>query len=121
MTLDTNILIAYLNGETSVVQEVSRWKQEGRALFISSVTTAELLSLPTLSPDESETVLMFLRGFISTPFDDTLAETVAVLRRKYQIRIPDAAIAATALARGVPLVTRDRQFRKIKELHVIEI
>ena len=61
MILDTNILIAYLNGESKIVETISHWKRSGRVLFISS--------------------------FI----------------------------------RNLPLVTRDRRFRKIREITVVEI
>jgi len=38
MTIDSNILIAYLNGERKVVDTLREWNEEGRTLFISSVT-----------------------------------------------------------------------------------
>jgi predicted nucleic acid-binding protein len=37
MVLDTNILIAYLNGEEKVIKMLSEWKNSGRALFISTI------------------------------------------------------------------------------------
>lgn len=121
MTLDTNILIAYLNGEASVVVGVSDWVRDGRALFISSVSVAEVLAQPGLGPSELDRARRFLRVFISIPFDDALAEQAAFLRRMYRLGLPDAAIAATALTRGVPLVTRDRQFRRVREITVVAV
>lgn len=121
MILDTNILIAYLNGEIEVIETLSSWRRENRALFISSISVAEVLSLPSLSPQDTQKIKIFLSDFIAIPFDNYLAETVAQLRRKYKISIPDAVIAATALIRNAPLVTRDVGFRKVKELNIIEI
>ena len=121
MTLDTNILIAYLNGETGVVETLSNWRRENRALFISSISVAEILSLPSLLPQDAEKIKTFLNDFISITFDNYLAETVAQLRRIYKISIPDAAIAATAMTRNTPLITRDFGFKKIKELTVFNL
>ena len=121
MVLDTNILVAYLNGESSVIRFVSGLKQEGRVIFISSISIAEVLALPSLAPAEIKSIKQFLSEFIYVPFDDVLAETAALIKRFYKLGIPDAAIAATAITRQVPLVSRDKQFRKIKELKLVSL
>jgi len=121
MTLDTNILIAYLNGEAKVVETLSEWQGEGRLLLISTITIAEVLAFPALTPLDMDRTRRFLQHFISVPFDKEVAETAALLARAHRLRIPDAAIAATAFLRRVPLVTRDRQFRHIGGLAVLEI
>ena len=43
------------------------------------------------------------------------------LRKKYCIKLPDAIIAATSIVYGIPLVTADKGFLKIKELDLILI
>lgn len=121
MTLDTNILIAYLDGEKAVVDFVLEQKEAGRAMFISSVVVAELLSLPRLVETDFRRMEDFITNFISVPFDNTIAVTAASLRRQYKLNVPDAAVAATALLRQTPLITRDRGFRKISELTFIEL
>lgn len=121
MVVDTNILIACLDAEPRAATVLSEWKQEGRALLISSVSIAEALAIAPVTAEEVEKIKAFLREFISIPFDDAIAETAGFLRRKYRLEIPDAAIAATAFSRNVPLVSRDRQFRKIAEITIIEI
>ena len=121
MILDTNILISYFNGELNVVKTISDWKQSGRILFISSISVAEILALPTLTPDDIDKIRGFLNSFLSIPFDNSVAEAAAILKRTYQLNLPDAAIAATSLTRSLPLVTRDRQFHKIQEITVVEI
>lgn len=121
MVLDTNILIAFLNGEERVAQTISTWQQEGRALFVSSVSVAEVLSLPRLTPAETRVIRTFLDYLLEVPFDHVIAHTTASLRRKYRMAIPDAAIAATAFLRNVPLVTRDQQFRKVAEIETLSL
>ncbi len=56
-----------------------------------------------------------------TKFDDFVAKQSTLFRRRYRISLPDAAIAATAYLCNAPLITRDRQLKKIKEITVIGI
>ena len=121
MILDTNILIAYLDGERAVVDFVLNQKEAGRAIFVSSVSVAELLSLPALAETDIRRIKDFLGNFISVPLNDDLAEAAAVLRRTYKLSIPDATVAATALVHRSPLITRDKSFRKVKEIVFIDL
>jgi len=121
MVIDTNIIIAYLKGESGVVAELDGWREERQTLLISSVTFSEVLSYPTLQPAEVDEARDYLNTFIAVPFDNTLGEIAAALRRLYRLAMPDAAIAATAVKYGVPLVTRDQDFRAIKEVQIVAI
>ena len=47
MTLDANIVIAFLNGDQAVVETLTKWRQEGRPLFVSTVVETEVLIFPT--------------------------------------------------------------------------
>ena len=119
MTIDTNILIAYLKGEPVVVEALVAWQQEGRALIISSVTIAELLAYSELSEVDVEMIYRLRSFLISVPSDDYIAEIAAKMRRVYRLSLGDAAIVATAVARTTPLVTRDKQLRRVKEITVL--
>ena len=121
MVIDTNILIAYLKGEQQAVIQLSAWKEEGRALFISPISIAEVLAIAPLSNTEIAGIKDFLKNFISIPVDDSVAEIAGYFRGTHHVALPDAIIAATAFLRGVPLITRDQQFKKIKEVTVFEI
>lgn len=121
MIVDTNILIAHLQGDEVVIGTLSQWKRSGRVLFISSISRAEVLSHPDLTGMEISEILLFFTHFASVSFDDQLAEVAGDLRRRYSLSLPDAAIAATALTRGVPLVTRDRALRRVREITVVKI
>lgn len=44
MTIDANIVIAYLAGDNPVVQTLSDWRKEGKLLFLPTVVETEVLS-----------------------------------------------------------------------------
>lgn len=121
MLLDTNILIAYLANDRSIVDPLVRWKQTNQSLFISTISITEILSLTNLSNKEIAVIKNFLEDFIPMVLDVEIAETAAYFRRVYRLTLPDAEIAATAFVFSHPLVTRDRQFQKISELTVVDI
>jgi len=121
MLLDTNILVAYLNDDTSVVESVKNWFSQGTVLFVSAVSYAEVLALPEASSTDLDKMRDFLEYFVVIDVNKDVAETTALLKRKYKLRFPDAAIAATAYRTRVPLVTRDKQFRKVDEITVLAI
>ena len=121
VTLDSNILIAYLVGERRVIDILTGWKREGRVLLTSVISVAEVLALSALDSEAVERIRLFLRGFVSIPFDDELAVTAGALARRYGLKLADAAIAATALTRQVPLVTRDEHFQRVRKIVVVAI
>lgn len=121
MTLDTNILIAYFNGDEKVIEIVSEWKKSGKTVYISSIAFAETLAYPAVTPSDVKIIRDFVNQSFSVPFNNEVGEIAALLRRKYQLKLPDAGIAATSILYHSPLVTRDRQFQKIQEITVVVI
>lgn len=63
------------------------------------------------------------QNFASVPLDRAIARMISDIRQKNRaIKVPDAAIAATALYTHTPLVTRDKQgFGKVTGLEIITI
>ena len=121
MVIDTNILIACLNGEPQTASALSEWKQNGRPLFISSITYAEVLSIASLTATEITTIKAFLQNFILVPVDAVIAERAGDLRRKHRLELPDAMIAATAIILSLPLITHDRALQKLKEIEFLAL
>lgn len=122
MTIDTNILIAYLSGDKSVIQFLESWRNQGGFLYLSTIVETELLSFSGWTDKEEQQVRTFLEeNFISISFDRNVSRIAAELKRKINIKLPDAAIAATAIHTKTPLVTRNvKDFKKIQELKLIE-
>lgn len=118
MTIDSNIIIAYLDGERIAVDILSQWRREGKPLFLSAVVEAEVLSFSKWTESERLIVENFLEeNFALIPFDRSAARIAAKIRRTLKVRLPDAAIAATALLTHTPLATRNQKdFKKIAGL-----
>ncbi len=123
MTIDANIIIAYLAGEEAVVRALSEWKEAGLPLLLPSVVETEVLSFASFSDAEYVNTERFLEAeFLFIPLDRSLARIAARVRRTRRIKTPDSIVAATAIASSTSLVTRNiRDFKNIPGLHVIRI
>lgn len=95
--------------------------KNGELLCVSSISCAEVLAYESLTEKDIEETRKFLAPFLSITFDDQLADQAGYIRRAYKLKFPDAGIAATASVFRVPLLTRDRQMKKVKEIEVIAV
>ena len=118
--LDTNIIIAVLNGEAGVLKRLER----GQESFLSVITIGELLRGALVSQRVAANVAKvqaLAEGMAVLPCELATAEHYA--RIKHQLRskgrpLPDndVWIAATAEQRELVLVTRDVHFSHIETL-----
>ena len=128
MTLDTNVVIAFLQGGDRQLK--------GRLLdsppediCLCSIVKSELLYGAAMSRDpvgsRARLAIVFDR-LASLPFDDQAAELCGDIRGRlaragHPISIQDAMIGAIAIAHDVSVATRNvREFRRIHGLRVVE-
>jgi predicted nucleic acid-binding protein len=52
---------------------------------------------------------------------DDIKNTTIEIRKKYNLKIPDAVIAATAICKKLPLFSGDDIFNRVKELNFIHV
>ena len=121
MVLDTNVLIDYRKGDEAVVEAVRGWFADGAGLFISAITYAEVLSFKGASEDDLNEMRVFMENFVLIPVDKIIAEEIATVRRSENIKIPDAAIVATARYTMSTLVTRDKHLHDIHGISAVSI
>lgn len=122
MTLDSNIVIAYLSGDQKVADALMFWKENGKTIFLPAVVEAEVLSFPNFTIGEKQRTEEFLESLNFVPLDRPISRLSAGVRRVTGMKFPDAAIAATALATHTPIVTRNiKDFNKITGLTVVTI
>ena len=118
MLLDSNVLIACLAGDDAAKRLVVTGREQHLSLFISVISVAELTSFPSLTEADLARITLFVDEFLLLQIDKGIAEVAGQLRRTYRLSLPDALIGATAFARRLPLVTRDKKLLKLKEITV---
>ncbi|RPD50703.1 PIN domain-containing protein [Paracnuella aquatica] len=116
--LDTNALIAYLQGNQNLfsIFRAATW------VGTSAVCIIEFLSFSKL-PDEDERLFKaFIREMeiISVPNDIQELQLLADFRKSNQLKLPDAIIAAQAAASGATLVSNDKHFNNIPGLNLLQ-
>ncbi len=99
---DTNILIDYLKGVEAAQREIYLHDER----LISVVTWMEVLA-GARSQAEEDAIDMFLRDFRVVEITRGVAREAVKLRRARRLRLPDAAVWASARAESALLVTRD--------------
>ena len=123
MTLDTNIIIAYIAGEDAVVNTILGYKRGGEILIVPTVVETEVLAFSGWTGNQyAEVVQMLTESFTSVSFDRAIAHIAADIRRATKLKFPDAAIAATALFTNTPVLTRNvRDFERVPGLDVVSV
>jgi predicted nucleic acid-binding protein len=108
LLIDTDRFVDHLRGSRPLTPKNHR-------LHYSVVTRAELVAGTTAT----EVVNTLLAPFREIPVDRVIADRAGRIRRESGVRLPDALIAATAIERGLGLVTRNRSdFERIRGLRL---
>jgi len=114
---DTDIFIDYFNkGLFAVILEDKRFN-----IYYSVITRKELLSKKGLKTSEKEAIMFTLRKYREIRLDNRIIIKYSMLRSNYKnIDKEDAIIAATALVKGLLLLTRNyKHFKVIEGLKLI--
>jgi len=112
IAVDTSTWIAFFKGDRGEdAEQLDRALRDRQALMAPAVLT-EMLSDPKLSPQVSQ-ALEELPLIEITPdyWQRAGAQRAKVLAKRRKARLGDALIAQSCIDRGIPLLTRDRDFR----------
>jgi len=127
---DTHIFLWYLQGSPRLAETTRKALEaataHGAPILVSAVTVVELRYLAekgVLTETDVDALHSVLQAegtsFEVAPLDATVAWAVGLIPRESIADPWDRMIAATALARGVPLATYDRKLRALTELPTI--
>jgi len=89
--------------------------------LISVITEMELLSFSRLDKTEEVAIKDLLLMFENKQLEENIKNTAISLRKKYNLKLPDAIVAATAKENSAILVTSDKKLHKIDEIEAIEV
>jgi len=114
--VDTDVVIDYLNyGQFTKLFDVPN-----HVVYYSVITKKELLAKSGLREREREAILLELSRWCLIPLSPKITDRFSEIRRKHTfLAKADALIAATALVKNLPLVTRNKKhFRIVSDLTV---
>ena len=119
LLVDTDILIDVARGLDEAVAHLQAWEAE-MEIGVSAITYMELL-VGCRNKREQRAVERFVERFEVIPVSELITEQAIELLRRYRLShgllIADALIAATAITKGIPLVSKNqRDYRFIEEL-----
>lgn len=122
LLIDTDILIDVANQDTTAQQRLATESQTA-ILGISIITVMELL-VGCRNKNEQQALNKFLQQFEICPMSEQASDKATELMQTYTLshglQIPDALIAATALALNIPLLSKNqRDYRFIDNLSLL--
>jgi predicted nucleic acid-binding protein len=100
--IDTNIALSLLGDQLVEPLPIGIY-------CASLITEMELLSYPKISDDQIKSVKQFLSLIEIIPLHDQIKDLAIQCRRSYQLKLPDAIIAATTQNLDGTLLTNDRK------------
>ncbi len=81
----------------------------------------ELLSYSKLSISEEQLISSVLNSSCVINITEEIKKMTIGLRKKFNLKLPDAIIAATAIVKGLTLVTDDKTFSRVSGLNVTSV
>ena len=120
--IDTNVAIYYFGLAMSNESEKFMDQILGKKYYISVINRIELLGFKRLNGNESDALSSFISNSIIIDLEeDIILETIQI-RKKYNIKLPDAIIAATCLVNNCSLITNNiKDFDEITGLHLVKV
>jgi len=120
LLVDTDILIDIGRGIERAVAALSAWEME-KSIGVSAITHMELL-VGCRDKREQQAVEQFVARFENILVDADITSQAIQLLLRYRLShgllIADALIAATAMVKGIPLVSKNQKdYRYIEGLN----
>lgn len=109
--IDTNIAINLFKGDDRLGMLL-----QDKEAYVSFINELELLGYQAITIEEESWMEMFLDECVIIDINSGIKEITTYIRRQYNLKLPDAIIAATSIFLGVPLLSNDDHFDRVKEL-----
>ncbi len=112
--IDTNIALYLLSGNKTIASIL-----EGADLYLSFVSELELLGYKKITGKEHAILKKFISDCIVVDINSEIKKNVISIRQESNVKLPDAIIAATAIFLAVPLLSADKDFRKVSGISLV--
>ena len=107
--LDTNIILYFLGGRLADPIPAG-------AYAISVISELELLAYPGLVSSEEQRIRDFLADVPVTDLTQPVKQHAVSFRKRFGLKLPDAIVAATALALDAVLLTNDQRLLALSDV-----
>ncbi|GHT62339.1 ribonuclease VapC [Bacteroidia bacterium] len=114
--LDTNAVIYIMQGNPHV-----RHFTLSENIAVSIITEMELLAKDPVNAIEKEVVSKILKDCHVFDIDLFIEKKAIEIKQQNKVKLPDAIVAATAIQKGLSLVTADKKLKNIPDLDLILI
>jgi predicted nucleic acid-binding protein len=119
---DTSTWIAFLQGEQGEDALLLDRALEDRQVLMAPVVLTELLSDPKLPRHVAETLVRVPTIEVKNGYWERAGALRAkALSKRRKARLSDVLIAQSCIDRGIPLLTRDRDFRAFAESEELDL
>ena len=120
--IDTNVAIYYFGLTLSAESEKLMDMILCERYSISVINRIELLGFKSLNVNESEALSSFISNSDIFDLEENIILETIQIRKKHNIKLPDAIIAATCLVNNFSLITNNtKDFDKITGLHLVKV
>ena len=107
--LDTNVIIDTLNHTLDLLAFLDTFPE--CETYINPIVAIEVLAKTDMSEQEEADARAILDGFKWAEIDKPTCEIAAQIRRAKELRLPDALIAASAIALNATVISNDPHLR----------
>jgi predicted nucleic acid-binding protein len=107
--LDTNIIIGFYQRNSSILELLQTKQVKISECAYSSITRVELLSYPSITIIEQQTIEFLLTQMNYLSISRSIENQAIEFRRIHQTKLPDSIIAATAKYHKLELLTLDKK------------
>jgi len=119
--IDTNVAIYYFGLTLSTESEKFIDQILCAGYYISVINRIELLGFKRISENEADAFNSFISNSIILDLEEEVIIETIKLRKKYNIKLPDAIIAATCIVNDCSLITNNiKDFEQIIELRSVK-
>ena len=113
--IDTNIALYFLGGDATLATALDQ-----KEIHLSVISEMEVLAYPKISDAEIKDVKTFFSDCTIIELTTPIKERAILIRRTYNLKLPDSIIAASAIEANIPLISADSIFKRISELNFIQ-
>jgi len=119
---DSSTWVAFLEGDGGEDSQLLQKALQDRQVLMVPAVLTEVLSNPELPEEVAKTLSEVPLIEVKTGYWERAGALRAkVLAKRRKARLGDALIAQSCIDRGVPLLTRDRDFRTFAEAAALDL